>query len=298
MRQSIPAHQLATAVPEVVCTPAPAPVARFQIGPVRRRGRPRSSSILPTASEARLLALLDRPRHGSSMPALLGVTRERVRQLLVRLLDKGLIRAADARQPTFLVALQGDPSPLLRQDQERVLSSLPQSALATLGKIAGAAGMRIPRTAPILEALREAGLIEAVETLNHARLYRLTQAGASHWQRRPRRRRAAAPPPPPLPVRSARVCDVLRFMQAHQPTAGRDLAKALGLPHASLNALMQYLKRKGVIRNVSAAPREPYILTAYGREVLAELQVQMTTAAPASVPEPLAGQCKAMPAAA
>jgi DNA-binding IclR family transcriptional regulator len=131
----------------------------------------------------RLLALLDRPRGGAELSALLGVTRQRVHQLVVALCARGLIRTADPNHPTFGIALKDDPSTLLRQDQARVLSAFPATKATTLSKIALAANMYAGKTATIAEVLRNSGLIEKIRSATFGDLYQLTTLGSAHWQR-------------------------------------------------------------------------------------------------------------------
>src|SRR5271167_111310 len=75
---------------------------------VRRRGRKPVTTPAPGASAARLLALLDRPRRVADLPTMLGVTRQRVYQLVVALSALGLIRSADSTHPAFVIALKDD----------------------------------------------------------------------------------------------------------------------------------------------------------------------------------------------
>src|SRR3954453_10010739 len=62
------------------------------------------------AGEARLLACLDRPRRGAELAGLLGVTRQRIHQLVIKLSARGVIRCALQTYPTFVVAAANDPS--------------------------------------------------------------------------------------------------------------------------------------------------------------------------------------------
>ncbi len=65
------------------------------------------------------------------------------------------------------------------------------------------------------------------------------------------------------------------------PTRTRDIGLTLGLRHQSLNALMQYLKRKNAVRTQSDTRFAPYQLTPDGREMLAAMQHQEPQAAAA-----------------
>jgi hypothetical protein len=82
--------------------------ANISIAPVtRRRGRPPSTGGVPGGSAVRLLALLDRPRRGAELTTLLGVTRQRVHQVVVALSVRGLIRSADPNFPYICDSAQG-----------------------------------------------------------------------------------------------------------------------------------------------------------------------------------------------
>ena len=237
-----------------------------------RRSETPVRAAQPSRAEARLLALLDQPRRGTELPDLLGVTRERVRQLLVGLSKKDLIRSAELDRPTSVVARKNDLSLLLRHDQERVLSRFPESGATTLRKIAALVRIPAAGVGSIAGTLCEAGLIETAGMMEGAALYRLTKAGASHWQRSSTVCRAKAAPPVPLPFRSDRVHDVLRYIQTQGAANAKAITGALAVPYSSLNALMQYLKRRGMIRNASAAGRAAYVLTVDGERTLAAMQ--------------------------
>jgi DNA-binding MarR family transcriptional regulator len=241
--------------------------ADISIAPViRGRGGPPLTQGTPGASAARLLELLDLPRRGSELSELLGVTRQRVHQLVVALSVRRLIRLGDPSHPTFVVALNDDPSTLLQQDQERVLSVFPETEATTLSKIAAATSMRADLLAKLTKSLLKAGLIHKSGTATRGDLYRLTAAGLTHWQRSPTARRADVPP---LPFRSDRVFDVMSYLASQGSARTRDIGFALEISQTSINALMQYLKRKKMVRTQSGARFAPYELTQDGREMLA-----------------------------
>ncbi len=52
----------------------------------------------------------------------------------------------------------------------------------------------------------------------------------------------------------------------------RDVRDALAIAHTSINALMQYLKRKGLVHKAAGDPDGGYALTPHGRATLAELR--------------------------
>jgi DNA-binding IclR family transcriptional regulator len=239
---------------------------------VRKRGRPRGTKAVLNPAEARLLALLDRPRHGAKLPALLGVTRQRIHQLVGTLSALDLVRSADPDYPGFALARKDDPSTLLRPDQEHVLSAFPRGrATTTLPRIAAAARMSRAQAGTILEALSKAGLVEKAEVTIFGDSYRLTADGAAHWQRSPTAPRALIAGPP-LPFRSDRIRNILSLLADQGPTRTRDIGLELGVAPPSLNALMQYLKRKKAVRTQSDVRGAPYELTPDGREMVAAMQ--------------------------
>ncbi len=237
----------------------------------RRRGPKPLPKSVPTRSESRLLELLDRPRRGRELAPLLGVTHERVRQMIATLLERDFIRPGDPESPTSIVALKQDPSLLLPLAQERLLNRFPEADATTLGRIANLGHTSKAKLATIADALVETGLIEKAGASSHGELYRLTPLGTGHWQRSARVIQADAPPPPPLPVRSDRVRCVLSNLEDHGPTRTKDIGLRLGIPQPSVNALMQYLKGKRLVINRSNEHWSPYVLTAEGRDTLAAL---------------------------
>jgi DNA-binding MarR family transcriptional regulator len=236
---------------------------------VRTRGRKPMTGPVLGPSAAGLLALLDRPRRGAELTASLNVTRQRIHQLVVALSARGLIRSADPNYPTFVIALKNDPSTLLRQDQERVLSAFPETKATTLSKIALATNMRAGKIATLAEFLREVELVEKTGSGTYGDLYQLTAAGSAHWQRSASARHADIPPPP---FRSDRVRWVLSYLESQGPTRTRDVGRGLGVPQTSINALMQYLKRRNAVRTQTDTRHAPYGLTHDGREMLAAMK--------------------------
>ena len=237
--------------------------------PHRRRGRPGSAELIPTGCPARMLALLDRPRHLTELPQLLDVTRQRIHQSLVVLWTRGLIRSIDADHPNFVIARTDDSSTLLTAMQERLLSAFPEATPTTISKAAHAAKMLVCKAREHTEHLQEQGLIETVGKLGASELYKLTLAGLAHWQRNPAARRAEPPQPP---VRSERVFRLLSHLERRGPDRIRDISSALGTPQQSTNALMQYLKRKKIVRPESTDRGAPYELTTSGRATLAAMK--------------------------
>jgi DNA-binding MarR family transcriptional regulator len=241
---------------------------------VRKRGRKPLPKSIPTPSETRLLELLDQPRRGRELAPMLGVTHERVRQMIAALLERDFIRSGDPEYPTSIIARRNDTSLLLRLEQERLLNRFPDSKATTLGRITNLSHTPRATIDAIAETLRAAGLIEKTGEAAHGVLYRLTAAGAGHWQRSATVIQADGPPPPALPVRSDRVRNVLADLECNGATRTRDIGLRLGIPQPSINALMQYLKRKGMVRTQTGTRNTPYILTEVGCQTLAAMRCQ------------------------
>jgi DNA-binding MarR family transcriptional regulator len=217
----------------------------------------------------RALRALDRPMTASELAGRLGVTRQRAHQLILDLHAGGRVRLGEGPRRIYMVARADDTTPLLAQEEQRVLSAIPERYATTAARI-GQAGRTGRREAErVLGRLLALGLADGEDTAAGTRLYRLTKTGAGHPQYRATAGRAS---PPPLPVRSDRVCAVLAQLADRgqaQITAVRD---ALGIEQPSINALFQYLKRKALVRKTGEALRAPYVLTPRGHEVLAEMQ--------------------------
>jgi predicted transcriptional regulator len=232
----------------------------------RGHGQPPLTEYKLGASAIRLLALLDRPRRGTELMAMLGVTRQRIHQLVVPLASRGIIRFADPAFPAFAIALKDDPSTLLGPKQEHALSAFPESEATTLSRISILTQRYAGKGAIIAELLCSAGLIEKAGIAPHGDLYRLTAAGSAHWQRSTTARHADIPP---LPYRSDRVFGVLSYLASQGPARPRDVGRALGVSQSSMNALVQRLKRQKMVRTQTDARNAPYELTPGGRAMLA-----------------------------
>jgi predicted transcriptional regulator len=104
-------------------TTARGATCRFETGP----DRPRRTQE-PGPSSQRLLDLLDRPMTGSVIAEKLGVTRQRVRQLIVRLHALGRIAFGDPDDPFWIVMRAEDKSlnshSPLAAPQDRVCPSI------------------------------------------------------------------------------------------------------------------------------------------------------------------------------
>jgi len=230
-------------------------------GPRRKRGAPRGSGW-------RLLALLNRPRRGKEIAEKLGLSPQRVHQLVVKLHARGYLSVADPEHPLWLVMRAGDKTRLLSRKEERVLSAVPRAYVTDATKIRLAVGMADAVVAKTLEALLAAKLVESFEGLRGHQVYRVTLAGLNHPQRAPSARAAEEPR---LPVESERVRNVLSAIARAGTLRGRDVAATLQIPRQSLNALMQYLKRKHMVEKTGRELYAPYSLTDTGRMALAEM---------------------------
>ncbi len=235
--------------------------------PERRLGGKSVGRIVPGSATERLIDALDRPMRGKDLSMLLGVSHQGVHQIVVRLLAQDKVRVGDRAHIHLIVARPDDPSVLLTHDEERVLSALPERETTATG-IAAATHLSIARVEELLEKLRGCGLVEDAGTRRNKALHRLTSEGIEHFQRRKDARRAK---PPRLAVRSDRVRDVLSYLSDHRAARIMELRDALGIAQASMNALMQYLKRKRLVTKVGGELTAPYELTDEGRRALAEM---------------------------
>lgn len=222
-----------------------------------------SSQMQVGPAGQRLLDLLDRPMSGEELATRLNVTQQRVRQLVLKLLAMRKVRVGDPKRKLLIVARREDPSVLLSYPEERVLSSLPQAEETTPSLVAAALSMSQSDVAGHLASLCRKGLAHEAGQSKRGTHYRLTEAGAIHVQRRADAKMARTVP---LAVRSDRVRQVLSHLAEQGPSRMRDLRDALRIPNDSANALMQYLKRKGLIRKAEKSLRAPFELTRHGLE--------------------------------
>jgi len=200
---------------------------------------------------------------GHEIARRLTVTPQRVRQLVVKLMAMGRVRVGDPDRVTLIVARREDPSVLLTYSEERVLSSLHQTEETTASSVAADLKMLLADVMKLLISLRDKGLVRETGQSRRGVHYSLTEAGAVHVQYRSDAKKAR---PVPLAVRSDRVRQVLSHLAEHGPARIRDLREALHIPHDSANALMQYLKRKGLIHKTADHLTAPLELTTQGLE--------------------------------
>ena len=120
-------------------------------------------------------------------------------------------------------------------------------------------------------ALQSKGMIEQGGSNRGQALYQLTVEGQEHFQRRTTARVAE---PAPLPVKSDRVQALLSCMAERGEMRIVELGRALGIAQQSMNALMQYLKRKGLVRKMGRDLYAPYVLTDEGKATLTEMTLR------------------------
>jgi DNA-binding MarR family transcriptional regulator/predicted transcriptional regulator len=237
-------------------------ICRFETIPDQPNGR----SMGPGAQ--RLLALLDRPIHGRDIARRLGLTHQRVRQLILKLHAQGRVTFGDPESPSWLVRRADDNSPTLSRDEERVLSALPRQHATDVRRLRVTAKLAEEEIKAIVGILNAAGLAEAVEGLRRAPVFRITAAGLEHPQYIRFGRRA---PASRLPVQSDRVRRVLQTISEAGAVRIRDLGGLTQISRRSINAVMQYLKRKELVAKAGLEFDAPYALTVQGRAVLAEM---------------------------
>ncbi len=230
--------------------------------------RIRRNSALPGPGARRLLELLDRPMRGSELAERLGVTLQRVHQLVVKLHAQGLVKFGDRERILQVVSRINDKTILLSRDEVRVLSAIPDAYATNATKIRLAVSLPQKSVQQILDRFVARNFITALDGFADDTVYRIAAAGLKHPQRDQRARRAQAPR---LPVESDRVHAVLSAILDARSLRIRDLRDALRIPHPSINALMQYLKRKALVQKTSRELTAPYSLTDKGLEALTEM---------------------------
>ena len=230
--------------------------------------RLRRNSRIPGPGGRRLLKLLDRPMRGNEIVEKLGVSHQRVRQLVIKLHAQGRVTFGDPENPFWIIRRADDRTPLLSRDEEHVLSAIPREYVTNVTKIRLAARMPENKVQKILERLIASRFVDEFEGLQGNRVYRLTEAGKNHPQRDESARRAAVPR---LPVESDRVRKVLSTILDSGALRIRDVTDVLRIPRESINALMQYLKRKHLVKKTGPGFDAPYSLTDEGRAALAEM---------------------------
>jgi len=205
---------------------------------------------------------------GNEIVEKLGVTHQRVRQLLIKLHAQGRVAFGDRENPFWIVMRASDKTPLLSPEEERVLSAIPGDYATNATKIRIVARVSEDDVQAILSRLIIRRLVEAFEGLQGNREYRITATGLKHPQRRHSGRQAKAPR---LPVESDRVRNVLSAILDAGALRIRDVTDIVRIPRESTNALMQYLKRKDLVEKIGDEFNAPYTLTDKGHSALAEM---------------------------
>jgi DNA-binding IclR family transcriptional regulator/DNA-binding MarR family transcriptional regulator len=239
-------------------------VCRFETAPDRAR----QNSGLPGPAGRRVLELLDRPMRGREIVEKLGMTPQGVRQLLIKLYAQEHVRFADPENPFWFVSRANDKTSLLSRDEERVLSVIPRDYATDASKIRLASGASEGEVHRALERLLVRRFIEVSDGPWEKRIYRITGAGLKHPQYARSARCAQALR---LPVESDRIRNVLSIIMNSGEVRIKEVTNALSLPPRSMNALMQYLKRRHLVKKSGRAPNSPYSLTAEGLATLAEM---------------------------
>jgi DNA-binding MarR family transcriptional regulator len=225
----------------------------------------------PGPSGRRLLDLLDRPKGASALARESGFSRERVGQLVLHLQAHGRIVFVDPDYPSWLIKRADDESAVLARDETRVLSAVPAERAADVSSLMTVKTLARCDIERILDGLVEGGFVEIVGSRSGAPSFRLTAAGLEHPQYVPPKR---LPPPSPLPVRSGRVRLVLQTIADAGALRIKEVKNLTKIPQKSINALMQYLKRKRLVAKAGLQFDAPYSLTEQGRAVLAEMTLR------------------------
>ncbi len=136
----------------------------------------RQESELPGPGGQRLLDLLQQPIRGAEIAKRLCITRQRVRQLLLKLHAQGLVRFLHPRDPLWAVARADDETHTLNRDELRVLQVMPREYATTLTKIRLAGGQiarmhrqRSPQPLNCGRFCRRLPWIEGTARLSHDR---------------------------------------------------------------------------------------------------------------------------------
>jgi hypothetical protein len=167
-----------------------------------------------------------------------------------------LVRVTCQRQNLLAVSRRGTP---VVGDPTRLCNRCLQDLAS------GASEGEAHRT---LERLLVRRFIEVSDGPWEKRIYRITGAGLKHPQYARSARCAQALR---LPVESDRIRNVLSIIMNSGEVRIKDVTNALSLPPRSMNALMQYLKRRHLVKKSGRAPNSPYSLTAEGLAALAEM---------------------------
>jgi DNA-binding IclR family transcriptional regulator len=228
---------------------------------------PRNSAV-PGPRGQRLLELLDRPMYGCEIAERLGITRQGAWQLLIKLHGQGRVSFGDPERPFWLVMRAEDKTPILSRDEERALSAIPLEYATDAAKIALAAHVSDNKVHQVLKSLIERRLVEASDGFQGGELFRITAAGLKHPQRVQSARRAQTTR---LPVASERIRKVLSAIMDAGALRITEVSDAVQEPLSTINALMQYLKRKHLVIKTGQERNASYAVTDEGGVALEEM---------------------------
>jgi len=231
-------------------------------------------------SARRLLDCLDQPRTHADLAHRMGLSRERIRQIVNRLRSDGAIKvSAPGPSPEFVARID-DPRPFLDGLQVAALSRLSEEGATSVHRLTGALKISAEQADGLFEGLRAAGLVNMDPSIMSDRpQVRLTEAGANHPQRKPVLSKVK---PDRLPMYSDRVLSVLTYLAHNGPTQTAQIGRDLGIGFKSMNALMQYLKRRGIAYKTGSARYAPHALTEKGHQLRDELSNRASSSPPAS----------------
>ena len=150
-----------------------------------------------------------------------------------------------------------------------MLSAIPGAYATNVTKIRLAVFLREESVQQILDNFVARRFVASQDGLNDRKIYQITAAGLKHPQRHQDARLAHAPR---LPVESDRVHAVLSAIRDARSLRIRDLKVGLTIPQPSINALMQYLKRKALVQKTGRELAAPYSLTNKGLDTLTEME--------------------------
>ena len=222
-------------------------------------------AMRPSPAAQRLLDILERPMRGSQIAKALGVTPQAVRFMLEKMIAKGLVRLANPGNPMELVARSDDNFAFLPLDEVKVLAGIPDSGATDIKRLLMATKLDETRLMEILVGFIKSEILETEYGFSNEPNLRLTETGRAHPQRNTRKSRAAVPQ---LPVRSDRVHTVLVTIQKAGSMRILELRDQLHISQNSINALIQYLKRKQLVAKCNPDMFSPYELTGKGQELL------------------------------
>jgi uncharacterized protein YjhX (UPF0386 family) len=206
---------------------------------------------------------------GPELAEKLGVTLQAVHALVVKLYAQGHVRLGDPEHILEVVARVRDKTVLLSRDEARVLSAVPDAYATTIQRIRIAKKLPEDTVQHVLDRLLVRRFITKQHGLSGEPVYRVSSTGLKHPQRKQDVQLADAPR---LSVESDRIYSVLSSIRDAQSLRTRDLKDSLDIPFATINALMQYLKRKELVQKTRAEHTAPYSLTKMGLESLREME--------------------------